>query len=172
MMAGALHDDSAMSVRQGPIHDQDDPTIMAGARGARPPVNPAGVIYKSAVLIRTVPVVYDAADDGESLSATGLFDVPGCVRPASSARNFGGTAIMPAALGAQVRDAVTTSMNQIEARRAEQPLSTPGARPSEQAQRPADASLSTGLTRFELMFGVSAAVVVGLTAALLFVYLG
>lgn len=158
-----------MSARRGPIFNQDDPTIMAGAVSARPQVAAAAVVRKSAVLIRTVPAVYDAADDGELVGATELFDCGG-TSAAPQNRNFGGTALMPAAFGAAARDAVMASMKQLEVQR---PMaSASGTRPVQPAPPPPAAPPSLGLTKFELMFGVSAAVVVGLGAALLFVYLG
>ena len=162
-----------MSARRGPIFNPDDPTIMAGAVSGRPQVAAAAIVRKSAVLIRTVPVVYDAADDGELVGATELFDC-GATSAAPPNRNFGGTALMPAAFGAGARDAVMASMKQLEVQRPMASASSSGPRPVPPSPpRPVSAAPpSLGLTKFELMFGVSAAVVVGLGAALLFVYLG
>jgi len=174
-MADRLHIGSVMSARRGPIFNHDDPTIMADTGLPRSQVVPAAIVRKSAVLIRTVPVVYDAADDGEVLRATELFNVPGAARSAASSPNFGGTALMPAAFSVDAR-AVMASMKQLEAQRPTPSASISGPRavhPAPQRTQAAPAPpLSSGLSTFELMFGVSAAVVVGLSAALLFVYLG
>jgi hypothetical protein len=160
------------SARRNPVFNPDDPTIMADVLRRSPEVAPSGVV------IRTVPVVYDAADDGEELRATELFNVPGAMgTPVTTNRNFGGTALMPAAFSVEMRDAVMASTRHQDAQHPIPPASTPPSHASgirAKVEIPAQSTelLAMGLTTFEIAFAVSAAVVVGLSAALLFVYLG
>lgn len=185
-----------MTAQRRPVFNPENPTIPAAAVRTGPPVAAAAVVRNSAIAIRTVPTVYDAADDGDDLHATQLFNPGAPTAGASPNRNFGGTALMPAAFSIEMRDAIMSSLKDLEA---QQPIQRPDTpveispsasglrtkfeRPVErdievesQVERPGEdppapvPHHTMGLSSFEIGFAVSAAVIVGLSAALLFVY--
>ena len=160
-----------MSAQRRPEYNPENPTIPAAAVRSGPLVAAAAIVRSSGVVMRSVPLVYDAADDGDELHATELFNVdrvPGT--PAPPNRNFGGTALMPAAFSIEMRAAIAASLQPLEAEPSTPQASPSGTRASGE-RRAKPAPLPTmGLSRFEIGFGISAAVIVGVSAALLFVY--
>jgi hypothetical protein len=177
------------------MHDDGDATIMEGAvrrSGSVAPapifrsrmMDPVPALYDGADrMTGSVPAVYDAADDDgdyASENATAVLE-PGTallMAPAAGVklaapvpyRNVGATMVMPAAASIEMRDAIMASLRHVQPPpyppRAVVALATP---PAPVASRSA---LTRGATRSEILFAACAAVVVGLTAALLFVYLG
>jgi len=155
------------------MFDAEDATVMEGAvrRGAQP----APAVFRSRMMdpvpaaYHPVPAVYDAADDGDEYQATMLIEGSSAARLAAPApyRNVGGTMVMPAAQSIEMRDAIMASMRQLQSQHPQQ-YAHLAAAPS----LPANTNARIALSRFELAFAAGAAVVVGLTAALLFVYFG
>ncbi|CAN5925629.1 hypothetical protein BH11MYX4_BH11MYX4_32020 [soil metagenome] len=160
------------------LDDDGDATIMEGAVRRSGHVAPVAVFRSR--MMDPVPAVYDAADDGDDPQATALME-PGTalmespVKLAAPApyRNVGATMVMPATASIEMRDAIMASLRHVQP--PPYPAQASYARPRPQPQPPAPASPAArheGISRFEIAFAASAAVMVGLTAALLFVYFG
>lgn len=163
--------------------DAEDATIMEGARRRSAP--PAPAPYRSRMMdpvpasYHPVPALYDASDDGEGeedlqYQATAIFD--SSPRPLLAApapyRNTGGTMLMPAAQSIEMRDAIMASMRHLPSQHP-QPypqLLAPQPRAANMNGQPRPLASLAGLSRFELAFAASATMMIGLTAALLFVY--
>ena len=163
------------------MFDSDDATIMEGA--VRRNAQPAPAPYRSRMMdpvpaaYEPVPALYDLADDGEEdlqYQATAILDTsprPLLAAPAPY-RNTGGTMVMPAAKSIEMRDAIMASMRHLSSQNP-QPYAqhlAPQPRAANTNGQPRPLSNRVALSRFELAFAGSAAMVIGLTAALLFVY--
>ncbi len=166
--------------------DADDATIIEGAvlRSAQPAPYRSRMMDPVAVAYDPVPALYDLADEGEEdlqYQATMLLDTsssshraPLLAAPAPY-RNTGGTLLMPAAQSIEMRDAIMASMRHLPSQHpqpyaqllAPQPRAANTNGVELKVQRP-----RVAMSRFELAFAASAALMIGLTAALLFVYFG
>ena len=168
--------------------DADDATIIEGAvlRSAQPAPYRSRMMDPVAAAYDPVPALYDLADEGEEdlqYQATMLLDTSGSSHRApllaapAPYRNTGGTLLMPAAQSIEMRDAIMASMRHLPSQHPQ-----PYAQLQLLAPRPRAANTNgvelkvqrarVAMSRFELAFAASAALMIGLTAALLFVYFG
>ena len=165
------------------MFDSDEATVMEGAvfRSAAPP---APAVFRSRMMdpvpaaYHPVPAVYDAADDGDEYQATMLLEGPSAASPSNAApapyRNAGGTLLMPAAQSIEMRDAIMASMRHLQSQHPQQYAHRASVAPRAANMNAVAAPLAPpappALSRFELAFAGAAAILIGLTAALLFVY--
>lgn len=161
------------------MFDSDEATVMEGAvrRGAQP----APSVFRSRMMdpvsaaYHPVPAVYDAADEGDEYQATMLMEAPSAASPVRVAapapyRNVGGTMVMPAAQSIGMRDAIMASMRHLQSQHPQQYAHLASSVPRAANTNTNAMAAPLALSRFELAFAGAAAILIGLTAALLFVY--
>lgn len=172
------------------MFDSDEATVMEGAVFCSA-AQTAPAVFRSRMMdpvpaaYHPVPAVYDAADDGDEYQATMLLEGPSAASPSNAAppvrlaapapyRNAGGTLLMPAAQSIEMRDAIMASMRHLQSQHPQQYAHLASVAPRAANMNAVAASLAPpappALSRFELAFAGAAAILIGLTAALLFVY--